>query len=116
MNSIIGVILLFIGLLFNLFGCIGLIRFPDVYNRLQAGTKCVTLGTSSMLLGILFFFGFSEAGIKAVITIPLLFLTASVAAHALIRGSYIFGVKIGDQPIKDDYKEQVEADEKNEVK
>ncbi len=31
-----------IGLGFDLFGCIGLVRLPDVYNRAQAATKCVT--------------------------------------------------------------------------
>ncbi len=41
-----------IGVLFNLFGCIGLIRLPDVYNRLQSATKCVTLGTCSILVGV----------------------------------------------------------------
>jgi multisubunit Na+/H+ antiporter MnhG subunit len=39
------------------------------------------------------------------IAIPLLFFAATVAAHALIRGSYLFGIKLGDKSIKDDYKE-----------
>ena len=43
---------------FNLFGCLGLVRFPDVYNRLQAATKCVTLGTCSILFGTLLIVGF----------------------------------------------------------
>ena len=40
-----------IGLAFDLFGCIGLVRLPDVYNRAQAATKCVTLGTCMILVG-----------------------------------------------------------------
>ncbi|MCX5692677.1 MAG: monovalent cation/H(+) antiporter subunit G, partial [Candidatus Omnitrophica bacterium] len=40
-----GIIFIVIGLGFDIFGCIGLLRLPDVYNRLQATTKCVTLGT-----------------------------------------------------------------------
>ena len=43
---------LLIGAAFTLFGAIGLIRMPDVYNRIQAGTKAVTLGSLSLLLGI----------------------------------------------------------------
>ena len=50
-------ILISIGVLFNLFGCIGLIRLPDVYNRLQSATKCVTLGTCSILAGVAVHFG-----------------------------------------------------------
>jgi multicomponent Na+:H+ antiporter subunit G len=105
MNKIIFIILLSIGVLFNLFGCIGLVRLPDVYNRLQSATKCVTLGTCSILLGLIVYFGFNEIGVKALIAIPLLFFAATVAAHALIRGSYLFGIKLGDKSIKDDYKE-----------
>ena len=43
-----------IGLAFDLFGCIGLVRLPDVYNRAQAATKCVTLGTCMILTGLAF--------------------------------------------------------------
>ena len=101
------VILIIIGVLFNIFGCIGLIRLPDVYNRLQAATKCVTLGCCSILLGAMVHFGISDAGVKAIIAIPVLFFSSTVAAHALIRGSYHFGIKLGKKSVKDDYNEVV---------
>jgi multicomponent Na+:H+ antiporter subunit G len=97
-----------IGVLFNLFGCIGLIRLPDVYNRLQSATKCVTLGTCSIIVGVLFHFGFIDTGVKALIAIPLLFFSATVAAHALVRGAYHAGIKLGDKSVKDDYKDAVQ--------
>ena len=103
----ISTILISVGVVFNLFGCIGLIRLPDVYNRLQSATKCVTLGTCSILLGVLFHFGFIETGVKALIAIPLLFFAATVAAHALVRAAYHAGVKLGDKSVKDDYKDAV---------
>lgn len=106
MTDTIFKILLVIGVLFNFFGCIGLIRLPDVYNRLQSATKCVTLGTCSILLSLVIKYGFSEIGIKALIAIPLLFFAATVAAHALVKGSYAFGVKLGDQSVIDEYKDQ----------
>ena len=101
----VSTILIVIGVLFNLIGCIGLIRLPDVYNRLQSATKCGTLGTCSILAGTLFHYGFTEAGIKAIIAIPILFFGATVAAHALVRGAYHFGIKLGDKSVKDDYKD-----------
>jgi len=100
----IALILISIGVLFNLLGCIGLLRLPDVYNRLQAATKCVTLGCCSILLGVSLHFGFSDAGVKALVAIPLLFFSSTVAAHALVRGTYHFGVKLSDKSVKDDYK------------
>jgi multicomponent Na+:H+ antiporter subunit G len=105
MNNMISFILICIGILFNLFGCIGLIRLPDVYNRLQSATKCVTLGACSILIGVLFHFGLSGTGIKALIAIPLIFFSATVAAHALVKGAYKAGIKLGEKSVKDDYKE-----------
>jgi len=106
MNDMISTILIAIGVLFNLFGCIGLIRLPDVYNRLQSATKTVTLGTWSILLGVLVRYGFIAIGVKALIAIPILFFVATVSAHALVRGSYIFGIPLGKRSVKDDYKAQ----------
>lgn len=103
----ISTVIITIGIIFNFLGCLGLIRFPDVYNRLQSATKCVTLGTCSILLGVLVRYGFVEIGVKALVAIPLLFFAATVGAHALVRGSYLAGIKLGDKSVKDDYKEEV---------
>jgi multicomponent Na+:H+ antiporter subunit G len=78
-----------------------------VYNRLQSATKCVTLGTCSILAGVLFHYGLVDSGVKALIAIPLLFLGATAAAHALVRGAYHFGIKLGDKSVKDDYKDAI---------
>jgi len=111
MNSI-SIFFLIIGALFDLFGCIGLLRLPDVYNRLQSATKSVTLGTCSILFGLFLHYGFSEIGFKSLLAIPLLFFTSTVAAHALIRGSYIFGIKLWEGTEIDDYKKVSPANEK----
>jgi multicomponent Na+:H+ antiporter subunit G len=105
MNNTISVLFIFIGILFNLFGCLGLIRLPDVYNRLQSATKCATLGTCSILLGVFIRYGFSDIGVKALVAIPLLFFTATVAAHALAKAAYRAGVKLGEKSVHDDYKD-----------
>ena len=105
MSSIIGYTFIIIGLVFDVFGCIGLMRLPDVYNRLQATTKCVTLGTCSILFGALIIKGFTGAGIKALLCIIFLLLTAPVAAHALSRGAHASGVKLWEKSVCDKYEE-----------
>ena len=103
MNKLIADIILGIGLLFSLLGSLGLIRLPDIYNRLQAATKCVTLGACCILLSLVVRYGFNESGIKGLLAIPILFFASTVGAHALIRGSHIFGIKLWDKSIIDDY-------------
>ncbi len=50
-SDTIGALLLVGGTTFLFLGGLGLIRMPDVYNRIQAGTKATTLGTMLVLLG-----------------------------------------------------------------
>jgi len=46
-------IFLGIGVAFNMLGSLGLIRFPDVYTRLHAGTKCTTFGSIFICFAII---------------------------------------------------------------
>jgi len=105
MSSIIGLIFISIGITFDLFGCLGLIRLPDVYCRLQAATKCVTLGTCSILFGAFLIVGFNAAGIKSLLCMIFLLLTAPVAAHAIARGAHIAGIKLWKDSVIDRYEE-----------
>lgn len=105
MSETLGYIFIVIGLCFDLFGCLGLLRLPDIYNRLQAVTKCVTLGTCSILFGTVIITGLSVGGIKALLCIIFLLLTQPVAAHALSRGAHISGVKLWEKSVCDKYQE-----------
>ncbi len=105
MSEVVAVILIAVGLGFDIFGCIGLLRLPDVYNRLQATTKCVTLGTCSILFGTFILKGFCPTGIKALLAAVFLFLTSPVAAHALARGAHKSGVKLWEKSVCDMYEE-----------
>ena len=107
MNETIGSTLIVIGLIFDFFGCLGLIRFPDVYTRLQAAAKCVTLGTCGILFGLFLFKGFTATGVKALLCMSFILLTAPVSAHALARGSYLSGVKPCDKTVVDHYGEAI---------
>ena len=105
MNETIGTIMIWIGAAFDLLGCVGLVRLPDVYNRLQAATKCVTLGTCLILGGVAVSAGFGNVPllIKAVLCAFFILLTSPVGAHALARGAYRSGVKLCDRSVADEY-------------
>ena len=113
MNEIIAFIFIGIGIGFNFFGCLGLIRFPDIYNRLQAGTKCVTFGTIFILIGVLIFTGFNATGVKAIICMVFILITSPTAAHAISRGAHRYGVKLWEKSIMDQYKEDKEGEKKS---
>jgi multicomponent Na+:H+ antiporter subunit G len=103
-----------VGLAFDLFGCIGLVRLPDIYNRAQAATKCVTLGTCMVLTGVACVaFGRADfsMGVKAVLCAGFVLLTSPVGAHAICRGAYLSGVRLWEGSVEDGF-----ADRANEIR
>lgn len=107
MTDIIGFTMIIVGVLFDIFGCIGLVRFPDVYNRLQAATKCVTLGTVMLLIGVAVASASGPTAAKAIICALFILITSPTAAHAIAKGAYASGVKLWESSIVDKYAEQV---------
>lgn len=105
MSEPVGIALIFIGVFFDLLGCIGLIRLPDVYNRLQAATKAVTLGTCLILTGVAVASGAVAIQIKAILALALVLIASPTAAHALARGAYSLGVKLWEKSVVDRYGE-----------
>jgi multicomponent Na+:H+ antiporter subunit G len=103
MNEYIGLTIIGVGLVFDLFGCLGLVRLPDVYTRLQAATKCVTLGTCLILIGACVCAGLSSAGAKALVCMLFVLVTSPTAAHALARGAYKAGIKMTPPTVVDEY-------------
>ena len=107
MSEIIGYILIIIGIFFDIAGCIGLVRLPDVYNRLQASTKCVTLGTILLLIGVALVSDVAALNAKAIICAVFILITSPTAAHAIAKGAYASGVKLWENSVVDKYGEDV---------
>jgi multicomponent Na+:H+ antiporter subunit G len=108
MSDIIGYILITVGVLFDVFGCIGLVRFPDVYNRLQAATKCVTLGTVLLLIGVAVVAGIDAMSAKAIVCAVFVLVTSPTAAHAIAKGAHISGVPLWENSVIDKYADEVD--------
>ena len=112
MNSVMGMIFVVIGLAFNVLGCIGMIRLPDIYNRLQAATKCVTMGTCMVMIGVMIASGFAHSAqlsVRCIICMVFILITAPTAAHALAHGAYSFGVRLWEKSVVNRYEEDFPA-------
>ncbi len=104
-NEIAGLALILIGVAFDVSGCVGLVRLPDVYNRIQASTKCVVLGTTFILIGALVWLGSTAALVKGLVCILFILITSSTAAHALSRAAHRSGVGLWEESVVDRYAE-----------
>ena len=98
-----GIGLVCIGVAFDVLGCIGLVRLPDVYNRLQAATKCVTVGTCFIIAGSVLVLGSVSAALKGALCLVFVLVTSPAAAHALARAAHRSGVALCDESVVDHY-------------
>ena len=91
-RGVLVLLLIAVGCFFLLVGTIGLLRLPDVYNRMHATSKASTIGASSIFLSGVAYFGPQEAGLTALVGIVFLFLTAPTGAHMISRAAEKMGV------------------------
>lgn len=110
----IGMFLVFVGALFLFLGALGIFRLPDVYNRLQAGTKATTLGAFGAIIGI----GLMrpEWLPKAILIAVFILMTNPISSHALARASYRRGIKLWDRSVVDRYGPYLREKEEKEGK
>lgn len=84
--EIIGALITLAGSIFLVLGSLGLVRMPDLYTRIQAGTKASTLGTILTLFGLglihLDWMG------KLIILILFVLLTNPISSHILARSAH----------------------------
>jgi len=96
--------LMLIGSIFYFVGTLGIIRFPDLYTRLQAATLPVVIGAAGIAFGVILLEGMSAASAKTFLTVVFLLLTSPVASHAIARAGYFSGVKMCPQSVVDEYR------------
>ena len=89
-NEIIGLILIAIGMFFSVVGIVGMVRLPDVYNRIHATGKVSFLGIVGLLAGVAVIM--PETTLKGAALALFLIITTPVASHAIAAAAYRQGV------------------------
>jgi multicomponent Na+:H+ antiporter subunit G len=96
--STIGDLLLLLGAAFLFLGALGLLRMPDVYTRIQAGTKAVTLGSLAMLIGL----AVQHPGWWPKLLLIALFvlLTSPLGSSTIARAARLSGLRPWELPVR----------------
>lgn len=112
--TVIIFLFLLIGIVFNALGSVGLLRFPDVYTRMHATTKCTTFGsifTSISVIIFAFYFWktsgdskFLVLALHTIIALICLIITNPTGSHAIARAAHRSGV-MPKQAVIDELKE-----------
>jgi multicomponent Na+:H+ antiporter subunit G len=92
-SYIITISFVVLGTFFMFIGSVGVVRLPDFFTRSHATSKSDTLGIMLIVVGLMFFEGFSLNSLKLVIVFVFVALANPVGAHALARAAFKFGEK-----------------------
>lgn len=102
MKEMVTAALLLIGSMFMLVGAIGILRMPDLFSRMQATTKSMTLGAVALLLAVALHFDQIGVTVRALLVVAFYFLTAPIAAHMIGRAAYFTSVPLWSGTIVDE--------------
>jgi multicomponent Na+:H+ antiporter subunit G len=100
---LIGALIILIGSVFLFLAAIGLLRMPDFYTRIQAGTKASTLGTILTFIGLAFLVP-NWIG-KLLVLILFILITNPISSHVLARAAHFIGVPLANISATDKLKE-----------
>jgi len=97
--ELLGTAVTIAGAVFLFLGNLGVLRLPDVYNRIQAGTKCTTLGAFLTIIGV----GIMEPSWfwKTLLIALFVLATNPISSHAIARASRKIGVPLCGRSVVD---------------
>ncbi len=100
--EIVSYVFMIIGGVFYLLGGLGILRMPDTFDRIQAGTKATTLGAFALLIGI----GIANPDwlLKVFLIIIFIAISNPIGSSALAKAAYKSGA-LPSNLVQDDLKE-----------
>ena len=99
MAELIGSIVVLAGAFFLFSAGLGLLRMPDAYTRIQAGTKASTLGNILIVAGLGFYH--PDWALKLLVIAYFVLMTNPLSSHALSKAAYAIGTPMAPSTISD---------------
>jgi multicomponent Na+:H+ antiporter subunit G len=104
-DEIVSAVLLLAGALFVLLAAVGLWRFDDVFSRIHAATKAITLGVLLAVAGTALQMDQAADIFKLILAAILQIISAPVAGHMLGRSAYWTGMQSSAHTVVDHLKD-----------
>jgi len=76
------------GLFFMFVGAVGVVRFPDAYQRIHAASKCTTLGIAGMLFAAILHVWTLDIAGKAIMAIVFTLVASPIGSHLLAKAAH----------------------------
>lgn len=95
--QIAGNVISIIGIVFMVFGVIGIFRFKNFYERILVTVKIDTVGAFTLIIGIAVKHGADFFSLKLLLIISLLIIINPLITHVTARSAYLSGYTIDSQ-------------------
>lgn len=106
--DLLGALVLLAGAVFLFLGGLGLFRMPDIYTRIQAGTKATTLGMLLVLLGAAMIA--PGSAVKLLLIMLFVMFTNPLSSQVLARAAHRAGVPAGAATKRDRLAEDIASE------
>ena len=93
-RELIGNIIICIGVLFVIFGVIGIYRFRNFYSRVLIGAKIDTVGFITICTGSIVRSGFTWFSLKVLLLVAVVMIINPVVTHAITRSAHFGGLRM----------------------
>ena len=90
--NILSWIFILTGSFFVVVGALGLIRMPDVYTRMHAGSVIDTAGAAFLIFGMMLQAGLTLITVKLLLILAIFFFTSPVVSHAFAQAALTAGI------------------------
>ena len=109
MTELVGSIIVLIGAFFLFSAGLGLLRMPDTFTRIQAGTKASTLGNILVLAGLGIYH--PDWALKLLIIAYFVLMTNPLSSHALSRAAHRIRTPMAPNTMVDALRDEDDAKE-----
>ena len=99
--QIIGDIIIALGMVFILFGIIGIFKFKNFYTRILVAAKVDTVGAITIIIGVAIKHGVSFFSLKVLLLLFIMIIINPLATHMIARSAYLSGYKTEEKQNED---------------
>ncbi len=94
MREIMGLLLIWIGILFIAMGVVGIYKFKNFYPRILVASKIDTVGNITLMLGVIIRNGMTFFSLKVLLILIIMIVINPLSTHSIARSAYYSGYKV----------------------
>lgn len=94
MRDQIGMFVIALGIFFITIGVLGIFRFKNFYPRILVASKIDTVGSITLMFGVVIRHGISFFSMKVLLILVIMIMINPLSTHSIARSAFYSGYKV----------------------